>query len=39
MKPADTANAPDAPFVHLFVARSVVDIEDVGCSPRAMLYG
>jgi redox-sensitive bicupin YhaK (pirin superfamily) len=30
MKPADRVHVPDAPFVHLFVARGSVDLEGAG---------
>jgi redox-sensitive bicupin YhaK (pirin superfamily) len=30
MKPADRVTVPDAPFVHLFVARGTVDLENAG---------
>jgi redox-sensitive bicupin YhaK (pirin superfamily) len=30
MKPTDTVTVPDAPFVHLFVARGTVDLEGAG---------
>jgi redox-sensitive bicupin YhaK (pirin superfamily) len=30
MKPTDRVTVPDAPFVHLFVARGAVDLEDAG---------
>lgn len=30
MAPADVVTVPDAPFVHLFVARGEVELEDAG---------
>ena len=30
LQPADTVLVPDAPFVHLFVARGIVDLEGAG---------